>query len=233
MTAGGAGTPAPGPGPGPAGTPGVDAHGPEATSVRLWLVRHGETEWARDGRHTGRTDVPLTDRGREQATALRERLAGERFAAIRCSPLSRARETLALALPGARPGLDDDLMERDYGAAEGRTTAELRVEEPGWTSWTTGTAGAETIDEVGARTDRAIACAVAAGRHAAEGDPCSPHETPGGAVLVVAHGHLLRILAARWLEQPAGFGAQLVLGTASLSILGSERGRPALVRWNS
>ncbi|MDO9408096.1 histidine phosphatase family protein [Patulibacter sp.] len=223
-----------GPGtPGPAGTPGVLAGSPEATSVRLWLVRHGETEWARDGRHTGRTDVPLTDRGREQAAALRERLASERFVAVRCSPLSRARETLEIAVPGTRPTLDDDLMERDYGVAEGRTTAELREEQPGWTSWTAQTPGAETIDEVGVRTDRAIARAVAAGRHAAPDDGCSAHETPGGAVLVVAHGHLLRVLAARWLEQPAGFGAQLVLGTASLSILGSERGRPALVRWNT
>jgi probable phosphoglycerate mutase len=211
----------------------VTAGSPEATYVRLWLVRHGETEWARDGRHTGRTDIPLTDRGREQATALRERLAGERFAAIRCSPLLRARETLELAVPGAAPAFDDDLMERDYGDAEGRTTAELREEQPGWTSWTTGTPNAESIDEVGVRADRAIARAVAAGRRAADEEPCEPHATPGLPVLVVAHGHLLRILAARWLEQPAGFGAQLVLGTASLSVLGAERGRPALVRWNT
>jgi len=221
------------PAPGPAGTPGAGAGSPEATSVRLWLVRHGETEWARDGRHTGRTDIPLTDRGREQAAALRERLVGERFAAIRCSPLSRARETLDLAYPGGDPVLDDDLMERDYGDAEGRTTAELREEQPGWTSWTTGTPNAETIDEVGVRADRAIARAVAAGRHANATDPCAPHETPGLPVLIVAHGHFLRVLAARWLEQPAGFGAQLVLGTASLSVLGAERGRPALVRWNA
>lgn len=221
------------PAPGPAGTPGAGAGSPEATSVRLWLVRHGETEWARDGRHTGRTDIPLTDKGREQATALRERLQGERFAAIRCSPLSRARETLELAYPGGEPVLDDDLMERDYGDAEGRTTAELREEQPGWTSWTTGTPNAETIDEVGVRADRAIARAVAAGRHATADDPCAPHETPGHPVLIVAHGHFLRVLAARWLEQPAGFGAQLVLGTASLSVLGAERGRPALVRWNA
>lgn len=219
-------------GPGPEGTPGQSAASPEATSVRLWLVRHGETEWARDGRHTGRTDIGLTDRGRAQAFAMRERLAGERFAAIRCSPLARARETLELALPGGQPGLDDDLMERDYGSAEGRTTAELREEQPGWTSWTTDTPGAETIDEVGARADRAIARAVAAGGRGSTDDPCAPHETPGLPVLVVAHGHLLRILAARWLQQPAGFGAQLVLGTASLSVLGAERGRPALVLWN-
>lgn len=220
-------------GPGPEGTPGQDPGGLEATSVRLWLVRHGETAWARDGRHTGRTDVPLTDRGREQARALRDRLAGVRFAAVRCSPLARARETLELAVPGAQPVVDDDLQERDYGAAEGRTTAELREERPGWTSWTTPTPGAETIDDVGVRTDRAIARAVAAGRAAGTADHRAAHETPGAPVLVVAHGHLLRILAARWLGQPAGFGAQLVLGTASLSVLGAERGRPALVRWNT
>lgn len=220
-------------GPGPEGTPGQTAGTPEATAVRLWLVRHGETAWARDGRHTGRTDVPLTDRGREQARALRGRLEGVRFAAVRCSPLSRARETLELAAPGAVPELDDDLQERDYGAAEGRTTAELRDEQPGWTSWSTPTPGAETIDDVGVRADRAITRAVAAGRAAHAADPCAPHETPGDPVLVVAHGHLLRILAARWLGQPAGFGAQLVLGTASLSVLGAERGRPALVRWNT
>lgn len=219
--------------PGPEGPPADVAGSPEAASVRLWLVRHGETEWARDGRHTGRTDVGLTDRGREQAVALRERLARERFAAIRCSPLRRARDTLELAIPGAEAALDDDLMERDYGSAEGRTTAELREEQPGWTSWTTETPGAETIDEVGARVDLAIARAVAAGRRSADEDPRAPRATPGLPVLVVAHGHLLRILAARWLEQPAGFGAQLVLGTGSLSVLGAERERPALVRWNT
>jgi probable phosphoglycerate mutase len=194
---------------------------PVEGETRLWLARHGETAWSRTGKHTGRTDIPLTDRGREQARLLGGRLAGERFVAVRSSPFSRARETLAIARPGEEPEIDEDLRERDYGVAEGRTTAELREEQPGWNSWTTLTDQAETIDEVGLRVDRAIARARAAGD--ARG---------GGDVLLVAHGHLLRILAARWLEQPAGFGAQLVLGTASYAVLGSERERPALVRWN-
>lgn len=201
---------------------GPDGMAPPAEGeTRLWLARHGETEWSRTGRHTGRTDIPLTDRGREQAGKLGDRLRAERFVAIRSSPLSRARETLEIARPGEPYEVDDDLRERDYGVAEGITTAELREEQPGWNSWTTPTQDAETIDEVGARVDGAIARARAAGD--AHG---------GGDVLVVAHGHLLRILAARWLEQPAAFGAQLVLGTAAYSVLGSERERPALVRWN-
>lgn len=223
----------PPPAPGPDGTPGAEPGSSEASAVRLWLVRHGETEWARDGRHTGRTDLPLTEKGREQAEALGEHLRGERFAAIRCSPLSRARETLELALPGTVPELDDDLQEREYGASEGVTTAQMREVDPGWNSWTSFTQDAETIDEVGTRADRAIVAAVAAGRHAGEHEGRQNHDTPGTAVLVVAHGHLLRILAARWLQLPAGFGAQLVLGTATVSVLGAERGRPALVRWNA
>ncbi|WP_084269965.1 histidine phosphatase family protein [Patulibacter minatonensis] len=219
--------------PGPDGTPGAEAGSAEATTVRLWLVRHGETEWARDGRHTGRTDLPLTAKGREQAAALGEHLGSQRFAAIRCSPLSRARETLELALPGSVAQLDDDLQERDYGAAEGITTAAMRETDPGWNSWTSVVDGAETINEVGTRADRAIVRAVAAGRRATAGEDRQAHDTPGAAVLVVAHGHLLRILAARWLQQPAGFGAHLVLGTATVSVLGAERGRPALVRWNA
>jgi broad specificity phosphatase PhoE len=207
--------------------------GDAATSVRVWLVRHGETEWARDGRHTGRTDLPLTAKGRDQARALGEHLGGERFAAIRCSPLSRARETLDLALPGTVPDLDDDLQERDYGVAEGVTTATMRETDPGWNSWTSVVPGAETIDDVGVRADRAIARAVTAGCDAADHGDRLPHDTPGAPVLVVAHGHLLRVLAARWLGQPAGFGAHLVLGTATISVLGAERGRPAIVRWNA
>lgn len=201
-------------------------------SVALWLVRHGETSWARERRHTGRTDVPLTDHGRAQARALRERLEGVRFAAVRCSPLTRARETLELALPGVPRVLDEDLQERDYGDAEGRTTVELRAEQPGWTSWTTPTPNAETITDVGERADRAIARAVDAALAPEALGPTRDAPAPAP-VLLVAHGHLLRVLAARWLGQPAGFGAQLVLGTASLSILGEERGSPAVVRWNA
>lgn len=210
-----------------ASLPDGDVHraGP-AAGVTLWLLRHGETEWSRTGRHTGRTDVPLTDHGREQAVAAGTELRGETLAAVHCSPLARARETLELALPGTDATFDDDLQERDYGAGEGLTTAEMRRTQPGWNSWTSFTRGAETIDEVGVRADRAIGRAVRAGRPAAE-------RAGASAVLLVAHGHLLRVLAARWLLQPAGFGAQLVLGTATVSVLGEERGVPALVRWNA
>ncbi|WP_320670427.1 histidine phosphatase family protein [Patulibacter defluvii] len=186
---------------------------------RLWLARHGETEWARALRHTGRTDVPLTAHGREQAAALGPRLRAIDFAAVRCSPLRRARETLELALPGVAATLDDDLQERDYGVAEGRTTTELRAEHPGWDSWTVAIDGAETIDQVGERADRAIARALAEAGDA-------------GDVLLVAHGHLLRVLAARWLGQPAAFGGQLALAVGAISLLGLERERHALLRWN-
>lgn len=211
----------------PASLPHGDVHRADpGAGVSLWLLRHGETEWSRNGRHTGRTDVPLTDHGREQAVVAGEQLRGQVFAAVRCSPLARARETLELALPGTQASFDDDLQERDYGAGEGITTDDMRRTRPGWNSWTSFTEGAETIDEVGVRADRAIGRAVLAGRPAAERDGSS-------AVLVVAHGHLLRVLAARWLLQPAGFGAQLVLGTATVSVLGQERDAPALVRWNA
>lgn len=178
---------------------GPGAVAPEA-SVRLWLVRHGETEWSRVLRHTGWTDVPLTDRGREQAAALAEPLRGIAFAAVLCSPLGRARETLRLARPDLEAELLDDLRERNYGVAEGRSTEQLREQDPDWNSWTTPIEGAETIDEVGVRANRAIARAVACGRAAADGGSASEVRD----VLLVAHGHLLRILAARWIGQPRG-----------------------------
>ncbi|MDX8151361.1 histidine phosphatase family protein [Patulibacter brassicae] len=229
--------------------------GERPADVRLWLVRHGETAWARVGRHTGRTDLPLTPHGEEQAAALAPRLAGVPFAAVRCSPLQRARRTLELALPDRSPVLDDDLAERDYGSAEGRTRAELRQADPTWDSWRTPVPGAETIAQVGDRADRAIAAAL---RDAGPVPPAPPAREAGGPrpgpavsdvpaeagglrgvgdpagrdVLLVAHGHLLRILAARWLGQPATFGEHLPLAVAALSVLGTDRGRPVLLRWN-
>ena len=228
----------------------TDAQRP--TDVRLWLVRHGETAWARVGRHTGRTDLPLTPRGEAQATALEARLAGVPFVAVRCSPLQRARRTLELALPGRSPVLDADLAERDYGSAEGRTRAELRSEDPTWDSWRTPVPGAETIAQVGDRADRAIAAALRdAGPALPARESGGPQHGPavsdvpadagglrgvgdpaGRDVLLVAHGHLLRILAARWLGQPATFGEHLPLAVAALSVLGTDRGRPVLLRWN-
>jgi len=184
---------------------------------QLYLVRHGETEWARLGRHTGRTDIPLTDVGREQGRALGRRLARHPFALVLTSPLARAAETAALAgFPDAIP--DPDLQEWDYGALEGRETAEIRTEFPGWTIWTGPWPAGETLDDVAARADRIVA-------------RCRAEDVTGDS-LVVAHGHLLRVLAARWLGLPPDGGAYLALGTATLGILGWDRERPVIETWN-
>jgi broad specificity phosphatase PhoE len=181
----------------------------------VWLLRHAETEWSRDGRHTGRTDVPLTDVGREAARALRARTSGHRFALVLASPLSRALQTAELA--GLTPQLRDDLVEFDYGAYEGITTDEIREQRPGWNLWRDGSAGGESADDVGRRVDRVIAEALAA----------------SGDVALVAHGHVLRVLAARWLEQPAAFAARLLLDTGAISILGFERETRVMRSWNT
>lgn len=186
---------------------------------RVVLIRHGATEWSESGQHTGRTDVPLTDAGREAANRLGARLAGERFALVLTSPLSRAADTCRLVLPDADAEPTDDLMEWDYGAYEGRRTAEIREGRPGWLLWTDGVPGGETIDQVAARVDRVIARAREV--QAADGD-----------VALCAHGHVLRTLAARWLDEPASFGGRLKLATAALSILGWDRELPAITLWN-
>lgn len=183
---------------------------------RTWLVRHGETEWARLGRHTGRTDIPLTRLGREQAAAVAARLAGRPFALVLSSPLSRALDTARLAGFADRVQTSDDLLEWDYGADEGRTTAEIRVERPGWTIWRDGPKDGEPIHHVGARADRVIALT---------------RRAPGD-VLVFAHGHVLRVLAARWLGAAPSMGRRFALSTATLSILGWERETPVIERWN-
>ncbi len=182
----------------------------------VWLVRHGETEWARLGRHTGRTDVPLTETGRAQAIALGVRLAGHPFDLVLTSPLSRAADTAALAGFGDRAIVDPDLREWDYGAFEGRLTTEIRAEYPGWTIWRGPWPDGETIDQVAARADRVVARV-----RAAQGD-----------ALVVAHGHLLRVLAARWLRLRPASGSLFALGTATVSILGWEREYPVIETWN-
>jgi broad specificity phosphatase PhoE len=181
------------------------------------LVRHAETDWSLAGRHTGRTDVPLTDAGRDKARALAEKLRGRSFTLVMTSPLSRAAETAGLAgFPNAEP--DPDLMEWDYGDDEGLTTAQIREQrDAGWLLWRDGAAGGEGADDVGARVDRVIARLTAA-----DGD-----------CLVFAHGHVLRVLAARWLEQPAAFGARLVLQTGMLSVLGYEHDIRAILSWNA
>lgn len=188
----------------------------DAVLPRVWLVRHGETEWARLGRHTGRTDIPLTELGREQAASVGARLAGRPFALVLSSPLSRALDTARLAGFANRVQTTDDLLEWDYGADEGRTTAEIRLERPTWTIWGDGPKGGETIRHVGTRVDRAIALA----------------RQQAGDVLLFAHGHVLRILAARWLGEGPAKGQMFALSTATLSILGWEREQPVIERWN-
>jgi probable phosphoglycerate mutase len=182
----------------------------------VWLVRHAETEWSRTGRHTGRTDIPLTDIGRDVAWGpLRARLDGHAFALVLCSPLTRARDTARLA--GLEcSGLRDDLLEWDYGEYEGITTPEIREQRPGWYLWRDGAPGGESPDDVAARCDRVIAEA-----RAVDGD-----------VALVAHGHILRALSARWVEEPVAFGGRLHLGTGSISVLGYEREVACIKLWN-
>jgi broad specificity phosphatase PhoE len=183
--------------------------------MRIVLARHGETEWSASGQHTSTTDVPLTERGREAALALRERLAGREFALVLASPRARARETAKLA--GFEPEIEPDLAEVDYGDYEGLTTPEIREERPGWSLWADGSPGGETLTQAGARADRVLARALAA----------------GGDVAIFAHGHILRVLAARWIELPPERGASFALDTASLSELGFERENRVISHWNS
>jgi probable phosphoglycerate mutase len=196
----------------------VTLNPPPSAEQHVWLVRHGETEWARLGRHTGRTDIPLTDAGRDQAAALGRRVRAHAFGLILTSPLSRAAETARIAGYGDDAVVDDDLMEWDYGALEGRRTVEIRGEIPGWTIWQGPWPGGETADQVGARADRVIARIRDA--------------RAGGDVLVFAHGHLLRVLTARWIGLPASSGGLFELATATLSILGWDREAPSIELWN-
>ncbi len=186
---------------------------------QIWLVRHGETEWSRDGRHTGVTDIPLTDLGRGQAEALGARLAGHRFALVLTSPRSRAVDTARLAGFGQVAIADPDLAEWDYGALEGRRTDEIVGDYPGWTIWTGPWPGGETADQVSARADRVVARCE---------DPGA-----GGDALLFGHGHMLRVLAARWLSLPGPSGSLFGLSTATLSVLGWERDHRIIETWNS
>lgn len=191
---------------------------PPRTEQHVWLVRHGETEWARLGRHTGREDIPLTDTGRAQARALGQRLVGHEFGLVLTSPLSRAAETARIAGYADTAVAVDDLMEWDYGALEGRTTADIRSGMPAWTIWRGPWPNAETAAQVGARADRVIAVIRDA---RATGD-----------VLVFAHGHLLRVLTARWIGLDPASGGLFELATATLSILGWDRESPSIELWN-
>jgi probable phosphoglycerate mutase len=183
----------------------------------VYLVRHGETEWSLSGQHTGSTDIPLTDKGVEVARELGRKLADHEFAAVWSSPLSRARETARLA--GFENGLriDDRLKEWDYGEYEGLTTAQIREDHPDWFLWRDGSPGGESPEQIGARADGVLAEV-----KAVEGD-----------VLLFAHGHILRVIAARWLGYPPNDGMHFALGTATLSILGYEHEAAAIWRWNA
>jgi broad specificity phosphatase PhoE len=186
------------------------------TGPAVLLARHGETEWSRSGQHTSRTDLPLLEEGRPGAEALGRRLAGRRFALVLTSPLVRARETARLAALDGVAEVTDDLRELGYGSYEGRTTAEIRIERPGWDLWRDGSPGGEPLAEAAERVDRVIART-----EAADGD-----------VALFAHGHILRILGARWLGLPPEAAGCLALSTASLCDLGYERERRVIWLWN-
>ncbi len=186
-------------------------------SPEIVLARHGETEWSRDLRHTGRTDVPLTAEGRGQAAALKPRLAGRSFDKVLVSPLSRAVETCELAGLGARAERRDELVELDYGDAEGLTTAQLRERDPGWTIWTHPTPGAETFEQVEARLQPLIA----------------ELSSTSGDIAIFAHGHILRVLAALWIGMAPQGGSRLALATGKLSALGWEHETQVIRAWNT
>ena len=180
------------------------------------LVRHGETEWSRSGKHTGRTDIPLAERGRQDARAVGDALRNRTFALVLTSPLTRAAETCRLAGFGEAAVQRDELREWDYGAYEGRTTAEIRRERPGWTLWRDGVPEGESIEEVAARVDRVI----------------PELRSIDGDALLFAHGHVLRILTARWLGLDPSGGRLFALDPATLSALGYERETPVVRLWN-
>jgi probable phosphoglycerate mutase len=185
--------------------------------MEIVLVRHGETEWSAAGRHTSRTDLPLVEAGRQRAAALADELAGRSFALVLSSPLRRARETCVLSGCGDAAELDDDLREWDYGDYEGLTTPQIREERPEWWLWRDGCPGGESPDQVAARADRVLARL-----RSAQGD-----------AIAFAHGHILRVTAARWVGQGPDFGSRLALSAGGLSGLGFERDVEVLARWNT
>jgi len=186
------------------------------------LVRHGETDWSRSGRHTSTTDLPLTAAGREQGRRLAARLAAlgaADFALVLSSPLQRARETCELAGLGARMELEPDLVEWTYGRYEGLTSDAIEAAAPGWSLFTDGAPGGESPEQIGVRADRVLARLL-------------PVARASGRAVVFAHGHVLRVLGARWIGLPPAGAARLLLDTTTLSVLGFYRGTPAIQRWN-
>jgi len=213
-------------------------------SVELWLVRHGETEWSLDGRHTSWTDIPLTEHGRKRAEELRDYLKDVKFAAVMVSPRQRAQETCRIAGFSDVAVVDDGLQEWNYGESEGKTTAEMRKKYGlEWSVWNSEIVGGESVEQVGERADGVIARAVKAGEagpspsHPSEqrplaGDPGAAQDDKTKRVALFAHAHILRILAARWIGLPAVDGRLFALGTGSVSVLGHERETQVVVKWN-
>jgi len=185
-------------------------------ATELWLVRHGETDWSRDGRHTSTTDLDLTEKGAEVARSLRDRLAQTPFDLVLSSPRRRARRTAELAGFGDVE-VTEDLVEWDYGDYEGVTTPDIREKDPGWTVWTHVTPNGETAEQVTERLDRVVARV----------------RDHGGRALAFGHGHSLRALAARWIQQPVSDGRFFKLDTATVSSLGYERDFPVVLHWNA
>jgi len=184
--------------------------------LNVFAIRHGETEWSLSGQHTGTTDIPLTDKGRPLAERMRPALAREAFALVLCSPMQRSRETCALTGLGDKAVIDADLAEWNYGQYEGLTPKQIQERRPGWLIFRDGCPGGESPEQVGVRVDRVIERA-----RAAQGD-----------VALFAHGHVLRVLAARWIGQPAGSGQHFLLDTGTLCILGYYHDIPAVKVWN-
>ena len=189
----------------------------ERDSQKIYLVRHGETEWSRAGKHTGVTEVELTERGRETARSLKSVLARESFVSVLSSPLQRARETCRLAGLQESAAVETDLMEWNYGAYDGLTTKEIQSLRPGWSVFHHGCPGGETPEQVAARADRVVAKVRAS----------------SGNVALFAHGHILRVFAARWINLPPSFGEHLLLDTATVCVLGYYYDTPALKIWNA
>jgi len=188
-----------------------------ASTQRVYVVRHGETEWSLSGQHTGVTDIPLTENGRAVARLLRPILAKPSFTLVLTSPLGRARETCELAGLGARAVLDPDLKEWNYGEYEGLTSKQIHAKAPDWTVFRDGCPGGETPAQIGARVDRVVA---------------RVRSAPGD-VALFAHGHVLRVLVARWIGLASGAGEHFLLDTATLNVLGYYRDSPAVELWNA
>jgi broad specificity phosphatase PhoE len=185
--------------------------------VQIVLVRHGETEWSRSGQHTSRTDLPLIDEGRERAVALGPLLAEWEFSLVLTSPLRRARETCELAGYGDRAEVREDLREWDYGEYEGLTTPQIREQDPSWNLWTDGCPGGEQPAQVGARADAVLERLRGVGE---------------GNAMAFAHGHILRVVTARWLQMEVAAGSRFALATGSVSVLGFERETQVLQLWS-